>query len=241
MMEPRLVPEKARVLSGSVLKLLAAICMLIDHTGAVIVSRYPQRVLLSVMGKEMTLYQLMRFVGRPAFPLFAFLLAEGFMHTRDRLRYTLRLGAFALLSEVPFDLALHGKPMELSYQNVCITLCLSFLGLWALERFQGKSWKQLLAMLGLYGVVLLARCDYGVKGYGFVLLLYLLRTRPVTRAVLGSAFLSAQWKAGLAFVPIAFYNGERGFVRGRWLRYAFYLFYPAHLLLLYGLKVLLGL
>ena len=240
-MEPRLIPEKARILSGSALKVLAAICMLIDHTGAVIVSRCPQTVLFSLLGKEVTLYKLMRFVGRPAFPLFAFLLVEGFLHTRDRRKYALRLGAFALLSEVPFDLALHGKLLDLNHQNVFITLCLGFLGLWALERFQGKGWKQLLSLLGLYGVVLLAHCDYGVKGYGFVLLLYLLRERPITRAVLGSAFLSAQWKAGLAFVPVAFYNGQRGFIRERWLQYAFYLFYPAHLLLLYGLKNALGL
>ena len=182
----------------------------------------------------------MRFVGRLAFPLFAFLLVEGFLHTRDRRRYALRLGIFALLSEVPFDLAFYGKFLYKDYQNVFVTLCLGVLGLCALERFRGKGWKQLLSLLGFYGVALLSHCDYGVKGYGFLILLYLLRERPISRAVLGSAFLSSEWKAGLAFVPIAFYNGERGFIRGRVLQYAFYLLYPLHLLFLYWLKGKLG-
>lgn len=238
-MEPRLLPEKARVLDGSILKLLAVILMLIDHTGAVIVSRYPQIVLFTVLGKVVTLYKLMRMVGRVAFPLFAFLLVEGFLHTHDRRRYALRLGVFALLSEVPFDLAIRGKVLEWTHQNVFITLCLGILGMWALERFRGKGWKQLLSLLALYGVAMVSRCDYGVRGYGFVLLLYLLREQPISRAVIGAGCLSSTWQAGLAFVPTAFYNGRRGFIRGRLLQYAFYLFYPLHLLLLYSLKGLL--
>lgn len=240
-MEPRLIPEKARIFSGSALKVLAVVCMLIDHTGAAIVGRMPPLVLLTVLNKSITLYTLMRLVGRLAFPLFAFLLVEGFLHTRDRRRYALRLGAFALLSEVLFDLALHGKLFDISHQNVFITLCLGVLGLCALERFRGKGWQQLLSLLGLYGAALLLHCDYGVKGFGFVLLLYLMRERPILRAVLGAGYLSSTWQAGLAFLPIAFYNGERGFIRRRWLQYTFYLLYPAHLLALYWLKNRLGL
>ncbi len=235
-MEPRLIPEKARVLSGSVLKLLAVILMLIDHTGAVIVSCCPQVTLFTLLGKTFTLYEFLRFVGRMAFPLFCFLLAEGFLHTHDRRGYAIRLGAFALLSEVPFDLAIHGKVLEWTHQNVFITLCLAFFALCALEKFKGQGWKLLLSLLALFLVALFSHCDYGVKGYGFVLLLYLLRERPVSRAVVGCAVLSSTWRGGLAFVPIAFYNGERGFIRGKTLQYAFYLFYPLHLLLLYVIK-----
>lgn len=236
-MEPRLIPEKARTISGSGLKALAVVSMLIDHVGATIVSQYPQTPLFSLPWKPITLYMLMRFVGRLAFPLFAFLLVEGFLHTRDRRRYALRLGVFALLSEVPFDLAFYRKLFDWNHQNVFFTLCLGVLGLCVMERFRGKGWKQLLSLLGLYAVALVAKCDYGVSGYGFVLLLYLLRERPISRAVLGSAFLGSRWQAGLAFVPIAFYNGQRGFIRNRLLQYGFYLFYPLHLLILYWLRV----
>lgn len=235
-MEPRLIPEKARIFSGSWLKLLAVILMLIDHTGAVIVSRCPQIMLFTVLGKAITLYRLMRLVGRVGFPLFAFLLVEGFLHTHNRRRYALRLGSFALLSEVPFDLAIHGKILEWTHQNVFITLCLGLMGLWALEKYRGQGWKLLLSLLALFLVALVSRCDYGVKGYGFVLLLYLLRERPISRSIIGAGYLSSTWQAGLAFVPIAFYNGERGFICGRFLQYAFYLFYPIHLLLLYVIK-----
>ena len=240
-MEPRLIPKKARILSGSALKVLAAALMLIDHTGAVILSRCPQTLLFTLWGRAVTLYKLTRLMGRLSFPLFTFLLVEGFEHTRDRRRYVLRLGAFALLSEVPFDLALHGKLFDAAHQNVFITLCLGVLGLCALERFRGQGWKQLLALLGLYALALLCRCDYGVRGYGFVMLLYLLRERPIPRAIVGGGYLSSTWQAGLAFLPMAFYNGERGFIRRRWLQYAFYLFYPVHLLALYWLKSRLGL
>ena len=238
-MEPRLISEKARVLNGSVLKLLAVILMLIDHTGAVIVSRCPQVALLTFLGKTLTLYRLMRFLGRMAFPLFCFLLVEGFSHTHDRRRYALRLGAFAILSDVPFDLAILGKTLEWTHRNVFITLCLGVLGLWALESFRGQGGKLLLSLAGLFLVALLSRCDYGVKGFGFVLLLYLLRERPISRAVIGAGYLSSTWQAGLAFVPMAFYNGRRGFIRGKGLQLAFYLFYPLHLLLLFLLKGLL--
>ncbi len=238
-MERRLIPEKARFLSGSMLKLLAVILMLIDHVGAVIVSRCPQTVLFTVLGRGITLYRLMRFIGRMSFPLFAFLLVEGFIHTHDRKRYALRLGVFALLSEIPMDLALCGTPVYWKHQNIFFTLCLGVLGLCALERLRGKDWKQLLSLLGLYILALVSKCDYGVRGYAFVLLLYLLRDWPVCRALVGSGTLDSTWRGGLAFVPIAFYNGKRGFIRGKGLQYAFYLFYPVHLLILYGLKGLL--
>lgn len=240
-METRLIPEKARKLSGSMLKLLAMILMLIDHVGFVIVSRRPQVTLLTVMGRSLTLYAFVRFLGRASFPLYAFLLVEGFLHTRDRGRYALRLGVCALMSEMPFDLAFYGKYMDWAHQNIFITLLLGFLGLWALDALRGKGWKQFLCLGALFLLAILSHCDYGVKGFGLVLLLYLLRAWPIPRAIVGSGYLSTTWQAGLAFVPIAFYNGKRGFVRGPGLQFAFYLFYPVHLLVLFWLRMKLGL
>ena len=70
----------------------------------------------------------------------------------------------------------------------------------------------------------------------FILFMYFLRDHELIRAAVGCGFLSSTWKAGLAYIPIALYNGERGFIRGRVLKYAFYLIYPVHIFILYLLK-----
>jgi hypothetical protein len=81
--------------------------------------------------------------------------------------------------------------------------------------------------------------DYGFRGVGFILLLYVLRSQPLLRAVLGTCTLSGGWVAGLAFLPIGMYNEERGFIRGRLAKYAFYAIYPLHLLAIYLIRLLL--
>ena len=79
-------PEKYRILSGSALKMIAVITMLIDHIGAVLLSMYQpaQKILFTLFGREYTVYLIFRDIGRAAFPIFCFLLLEGFRHTRSR-------------------------------------------------------------------------------------------------------------------------------------------------------------
>ena len=78
--------------------------------------------------------------------------------------------------------------------------------------------------------------DYGVGGFGFILLLYVLREKKILQAVLGTCFESGGWAAGLAFIPINLYNGKRGFIRTPPLKYAFYIAYPLHILILYWIR-----
>ena len=87
----------------------------------------------------------------------------------------------------------------------------------------------------LLGSILL-RADYGLTGFCFILLMYALRDHELLRDAIGTGALTSQWKAGLAFVPLALYNGKRGFIKGPVLKYAFYLVYPLHLLALYCIK-----
>ena len=89
------------------LKLIAIITMLIDHIAAVLIP------------SDTMLWLVMRCIGRLAFPIFVFLLVEGFHHTRDVKKYLLRLGAFALISEVPFDLAFYGTDARI-YPSECL-------------------------------------------------------------------------------------------------------------------------
>ena len=73
-------------------------------------------------------------------------------------------------------------------------------------------------------------------GFGFILLLYCFRNHKILQAVLGCCFLSSRWIGGLAFIPINLYNGKRGFIRGRFLKYAFYAAYPLHIFIIYLIK-----
>lgn len=227
-----------RGLSGSTLKLIAIITMLIDHIGAGILGRFLN---IEHWQNESLLqaYLVMRNIGRIAFPIFCFLLVEGFLHTSDRKKYALRLGAFALISEVPFDLAFNSKVVEFGYQNVFFTLFLGLLTVAAYhelaeKKVQWNSWVRILAgilvvLLGM-GVAELLRTDYGALGVLAVMVLYILRNRRMVQAAVGYLYFCSWEPTSLpAFILIAVYNGKRGWK----LKYFFYAFYPVHLLLIY--------
>ena len=227
--------ENYQILSGSALKVIATAAMLIDHIASVLLRDCPVE-LFSIMGHSITLYSSMRFIGRIAFPIFAFLITEGYIHTRDRMRYGVNLALFALLSEIPWDLEHRGILFALSSQNVFFTLLLGYLAICMLEKYRSQPVKQALWLLGLLAVSAVSHADFGCSGYVFILFLYVMREKPLLRAVIGCGMLSSRWKAGLAFIPIALYNGERGFARGPFAKYFFYIFYPAHLFVLYLIK-----
>ena len=226
--------EKWKVLDGSALKLIAMLTMLIDHLGSAIV-RYRDVTLISALGHTVELYTLMRFIGRLSFPIYAFLLVEGFLHTSDPKRYARDLLILALISEIPWNLVHTGR-LTFGDQNVMFTLLLGLLGIWVIREYHDQFRKLALYLLGLLALSILLRADYGCGGFGFILLLYLLREKKLYRAVVGSCFLSSTWIAGLAFIPISMYNGKRGFIQGKALKYAFYAFYPLHLFILYAIR-----
>ena len=114
--------KKLQVLDGTALKLIAMVSMVIDHVGAVF---FPAAAW-------------MRMVGRLAMPLFSFCVAEGFAHTRDKKKYLLRMGVFALLSEVPFDLAFEGR-VGPGHQNIMLTFFLALLALTLYDRIRGGA------------------------------------------------------------------------------------------------------
>ena len=105
MQSQKLVPNNMKILSGSALKVIAMVTMVIDHVGGHLTDH--SIVLFSLGNYQIRLFLLMRMIGRMAFPIFAFLLAEGFFHTRSRLKYGVSLLVFALISEIPWNLE-HG-------------------------------------------------------------------------------------------------------------------------------------
>lgn len=229
-----------QILSGSWLKIIAVTTMLIDHLALFYLGRMApfQEALFTVGGRPVTWYLLMRTVGRISFPIFAFLIVEGFLHTRSRKRYGINLLLFAFLSEIPWNLV-HTGTWHYPAQNVFFTLFLGYLGLCAIEYFKDDRKRMAGSLLGLLVLSVVLRCDYGCSGYGFILLLYALRNDKILQAVIGSCVLGSRWIAGLAFIPINMYNGKRGFVKGPVAKYFFYLFYPLHLLIIYYLRIFL--
>ncbi|MCI8708931.1 MAG: hypothetical protein HFG99_11175 [Dorea sp.] len=200
------------------LKCIAILTMFIDHMGAVF---FPGELMF-------------RYIGRIAFPIFAFLLVEGYFHTRDVRRYMLRLGLFAVISEIPYDLAFRETILEFEHQNVFFTLFIGVAMMYALEKspqWQAKAAEVLLAM---WAASLLCS-DYRYKGILLIAVYYFLRGRKREEFVLGAGwnFLwnwEIQGYGALASVPIAMYSGQRG----RSMKYFFYLFYPLHLAVFYG-------
>lgn len=234
-MKNRILPEKVRFLDGSALKVIAVITMLIDHIGVLL---HPDHILLfTVFGKKITLYWLLRMIGRMAFPIFAFLIVEGYKHTHSRVRYGVSLLAFAALSEIPFDLFRRGSWFVIEKQNVFFTLLLGYLGICVYEKLKDRALLQACAVAAFLLAAWILRADYGMGGFCVIMLMYALRDHELLRDVIGVAALSSGWKSALAFVPLAFYNEKRGFIKGPVLKYAFYLFYPLHLLVLYYIKI----
>ena len=135
-------PEKIRIFSGAQLKYLAFISMLIDHVNKALI--YPN---LDGSAGLQIISDLFDILGRIAFPLFMFLLVEGYFKTRSRWKYLLYLLGFGVISEVPFDLGLDyehhailiGYFMYIFHQRYILSIPFSFLSmykeLWALLGF----------------------------------------------------------------------------------------------------------
>ena len=102
---PSIFPARFQVLSGSMLKVIACIAMLIDHTGAIVLSQYQPALtnLFYINGRGISAYRIVRDIGRCAFPIFCFLIVEGFLHTHNRRKYGRNLLLFALISEIPWN------------------------------------------------------------------------------------------------------------------------------------------
>ena len=228
------IPEKYRILSGSALKVLAMAIMLIDHTASFLLRYYPPvtRAWFQIGSTSYSLYRVMRDVGRAAFPIFCFLLVEGFLHTHDRFKYGRNLLIFACISEIPWNFAQNGTLLFADKQNVFFTLFLGYLAFCLIDRFKENPTMQLMSMLALLAVSYFLKADYGYKGYVFLLIMFWLHQYKPAQALIGSCWLIYEWKACFAFISLNMYNGKRGFIRGKWAKYFFYSFYPVHIAIL---------
>ena len=258
-------PEQAvlhkKGISGSTLKIIAIVSMLIDHMGAVLLERMlfqrgwysaawqGEDALSQFYHDNLFLYStyfIMRYIiGRWAFPIFCFLLVEGFSHTHNVVKYACRLGIFALLSEVPFDLALYGTPFYREHQNVFFTLFIGLLTMFAFRSITEKLKVHFALKLPLYALALLTGLvvadllctDYDYRGVLSIMALYIFRRIKWQQFLAGSVTFLWEFPAPLGFLPATVYNGKRGLK----MKYFFYAFYPIHFFCLYLAAYFFGL
>ena len=219
--------RKQRGLDGFTLKLIAAFAMLCSHIYRALLFSHKEFLILDLF-------------GRLSFPIFCFLLAEGFCYTKDRNAYLIRLWVFAVVSEIPFNLAFFGRMFAPEAQNVLFTMFTGLLVLWGMEKV-GKMWRILPILAGMACAYWL-HMDYGFYGIWIIVLFGILQgmKKELLYLQAGSQFCSVllygwiQIFSLLSLPLIYFYNGSRG----RSWKYFFYLFYPLHLLLLVGIRLL---
>lgn len=267
-------------ISGYDLKLIALITMLIDHIAAVVIWRMyvasysitasmqqsqsisDKLIVWIANHQELVpmIYEVMRYIGRMAFPIYCFLLVEGFLHTRSVGKYAGRLALFALISEIPFDLAIAGDWWSMEYSNVFFTLLLGLLAVWAMsyvenfyEFWQEKMWEPILGWIFVAGAGLLVvvgfggfaemvlHTDYGFAGVVAILILYLFRKQKAVAFLLAVVTLTILGDSiEILALFMLFYIQQYDGTRGKDMKYVFYIFYPAHLLLFALLCMLIG-
>jgi len=205
-------------------------------------------------------------IGRLAFPLFAFMLVEGYFRTKNLKKYALRLLIFALISEIPFNLAMGGRLFYPIHQNVLWSFLLSLGLIHFNEKMRAKALWQRIAFGCLSVAVgcaagLLTMVDFYHAGILTVLTFYFFRERKwwcalgqliclwyINFELLGgfsyeislggaSFFLPRQGFALLSLIPIWLYRGKQGW-HSKPLQYACYAFYPLHLLILGLIRLL---
>lgn len=207
-------------LNGNTLKWIALLSMLIDHIGIVFFAGGSH--------SPFSLYSLCRYIGRISFPIFCFLLVEGFCHTRDVKKYLRRLFVFACIAEIPFDLAIYGKIVKLDGQNVLFTFTIALALLAFLRQKEMRDITWWIALVSACAVAYVFRVDYECVGIVLITVLYYFRNSHWQRNSVAGAILLWEPTALLALPLVECYNGQRG----RGSKYFFYWFYPLHLLVL---------
>ena len=208
------------------LKLIAIITMVIDHIGYVF---FPSE-------------EIFRIIGRIAFFLFAFMIAEGMVHSKNVVKYKGRLLLFALLSEIPHDLLFYNKWLEFEHQNIFFTLFLSAFLIYLLRKPLSLLHKSLVILSALI-LSTVGNLEYGIYGLLLIVNFYFIKDCAIKTIIaqLLSTFAVfiiniLQFWAGLGIVPLLLYNGKKGINTGK----IFYYFYPFHLSVLYIVKILIN-
>ena len=234
-------------LTSNILRVIAVIFMLSDHIWATYMS----------FGNWMT------YIGRLAFPIFAFQIAEGFVHTSNFKKYALRLLGFAIVTEIPFNLFYSSRFFNPFHQNVLFTLLLGLLAINVIDKAKKDKSTKNIALSVLWLALICVASTLGFVDYGFlgmltVVMFYILRDFPFAWLaqlvamvlinivffegqvfpieILGKTFeIPSQGFAVFSLIPIWLYGGKKG-KSSKFMQYGFYAFYPVHMLILYLIR-----
>ena len=233
--------KKLQFLSGAQLKLIAIVSMLIDHMNKALI--YPN--LTSNYGSLTTLSNIFDKIGRIAFPLFCFLLVEGFFKTRSRKKYLLNLLIFGVISEVPFDMFTTASYFNMYWNNVMFSIALVLVTIWIIDALKVKMEKYAKALWYLVSFLIVGvmcavsmflALDYEhhaiLTGYFFYLFY---GSTAVALPFCYASMYTEPWSL-MGFGLTLTYNGKRG----RQSKMLSYWFYPVHLLILGALRLYLG-
>lgn len=223
--------SKCLALSGSSLKVIAVFSMVIDHCA------------YFLMEPDTIQYEVMRCVGRIAFPVFAFLIVEGFLYTGNRMRYLLTLLGFAVVSEVPW-LLLNGSD---GTHNVLFTLALGVTTLMFLDKLiKNNRTLGLSVVLGMTYLAYFFGVDYDWRGVLMMAIFFILKGKgefdfPFNRMLQLVFTIPLMMHYGmlgtlLACIVLYMYDGSRGFIQGTVAKYGFYAIYPVHLFLIWLIR-----
>ena len=224
--------NRIRVFDTFKLKMLAVISMSIDHAGAVLM---PECIW-------------MRIIGRLAFPIYCFLLVQGFRNTYNIKKYIGRLALFAAVSEIPFNLAFYGAIIAKESRNVFFTLLLGLLllELITLLRTYGKTISPVMngalegaAVLSFALAAEVLKSDYSFYGILMIYCFFLLENnffmKLLFQALINIRLMGyIQGFALAAMLPVYLYNGSMGCKK---YKYFFYWYYPVHLILIWFIAV----
>ena len=209
------------------LKLIAVLTMLCDHIAFIFIN----------MLEHEALYRGMRIVGRISFPIFCFVLVQGFLSTKDIKKYIFRLSIFALLSEIPFDLAFYKTPFAPGQQNVLFTMLIGLFVLAGIQKYEENLlWEGIILAAGC-ALAYALKTDYSYFGVVLIFTFYVLRHNKKSQ-MFGAILLSAAYGgielyAAFALPFCYWFDPQKKEIQLP--RYFFYAFYPLHLLILWGI------
>ena len=222
-------------MSAFVLKIIAVITMFIDHSGYVMFNGF----------------SFFNYIGRIAFPIFAFQISEGYVHTKNLKKYFLRLFIFALISQIPFMLFHQLVDDNIFVLNIFFTLLLGLFSIYIYD----KSKYKIIGIISAFIIGIVAEytnCDYGFYGISIIFIFFIFKNNitnasiffvlattikyviPIIKYGYNEAYLNLMLWTMLPIVFIFLYNGKKG----KDTKYFLYLFYPIHLLILYGISLI---